>query len=102
MSRTKPPDREEIRLKIPDAVNDLALSAAKLLEQLPHSELVKVEREFGERIQKVRKNAASFKRLTMIIGFMYVEAIKAARDERLAKSQPLPNQQQLFPERTQA
>lgn len=89
---------KEVRLQLDDNVNRLAISAAALLEQLRPDELSKVDREFGSGLTNVRSNAAGFKKLVMLIGFCYVQAIKEARDKRLAKAEPLPNQKELFTE----
>lgn len=97
-AKTKP---QMIRLNIDEQVNRLALSAAALFEQLSPAEILKVDREFGDGMTKVRTNAAGFKKLTCLIGFMYVQAIKEARNQ-LREAKPLPNQKNLFPERTNA
>lgn len=83
-----------------DDVNPLALSAARMFDEMPPRELAKLDQEFAQQFTHVRNNAAGFKKLACLIGFMYVQAIKEARDERLAKLQPLPNQKELFTERT--
>lgn len=77
-------DSEEVRIEIDPIVVRLALNASALLQQLSPAETLKVAREFDDRALCIRKNAAGFKRLCCLIGFMHIEAIKAARDQRIA------------------
>ena len=78
-------ESEEVRIEIDPNVVRLALSASSLLQQLSPAETLKVAREFDDRQLRIRANAAGFKRLCCLIGFMHMEAIKAARDQRLAE-----------------
>lgn len=91
----------EVRLDL-DHVNPLALQCAKMFDSLPPAEVLKLESEFDERRMRIKNTAAGFKKLTNLIGFMYVQAIRQAREQQLAKLQPLSNQKDLFTERTNA
>lgn len=93
---------DEVRIEIAPNVVRLALSAGTLFEQLSPAEILKVDRDFGEGMTRVRSNAAGFKKLCCLIGFMHIQAIKQAREKRLAEAKPLANQKELFTERTQA
>ena len=98
-AKTKP---EMIRLNIDDKVNRLSLLAARVLDKLSAEQLQKLERELCPNQFTVRHTSAGFKKCALLVGFMYVQAIKEARDAAVEKTKPLPNQKDLFTERTHA
>lgn len=75
---------ECVRLQLDDNVNRLALSAVRMLDDMPPRELAKLEQKFFPHTTHVRNNAAGFQKLVGLIGFMYVEAIKEARESEAA------------------